>query len=552
MAEPQVTSPRRALLAFVIEYCRSRASWTAAALLLIVLAGNVYSVRLSLLMNTWNGRFFDALAAVDKETIMNELLYFAGLVTLIIFVLVMTDYLKSRLILKVRRDLTTRLFDRWLSSKSAHYRLRESGLEPDNPDQRLLEDSCAFVSLSINLFLSFIESILTIGTFTVVLWSLSMPLTLGNITIHGTMFWACIIYTVLGMLITHTIGYPLKALNFEAQHQEADLRYALIEKRRHADAIAGAHGEKNEHARLHSQLYGLIDLLIRRVKKERDLSLFTVGLGQITHMTPIILGLPALFAGSIALGGLMQLRGAFVDVARSLSWFIIAYDDLAKLAAVSARLKGLLSGLSATEKEASLAVSPTLSVAIRLSLPDGVRKTELTLSLAQGELGLITGLSGIGKSTTLKAIAGFYDRYEGTLERPESFLWLPQSPYLMKGTLRANLCYPNSFDAYSDEELKHWLSLMELEHLFTRLDETGDWRALLSGGEAQRIMLIRALSTQPALLLLDETTSAMDEDAALRILQRLRVALPHSAILMVTHQELSSLADCVITLNTTS
>lgn len=68
-------------------------------------------------------------------------------------------------------------------------------------------------------------------------------------------------------------------------------------------------------------------------------------------MTPIILGLPALFAGSIALGGLMQLRGAFVDVARSLSWFIIAYDDLAKLAAVSARLNGLLSGLSATEKK---------------------------------------------------------------------------------------------------------------------------------------------------------------------------------------------------------
>ncbi len=524
----------------------------ALALLLIVLAGNVYSVRLSLLMNTWNGRFFDALAAVNKEAIVNELLYFAGLVTLIIFVLVMTDYLKSRLILKVRRDLTTRLFDRWLSDKAAHYRLRESGLEPDNPDQRLLEDSYTFVSLSINLFLSFIESILTIGTFTVVLWSLSMPLTLGSVTIHGSMFWACIIYTVLGMLITHAIGYPLKALNFEAQHQEADLRYALIEKRRHADAIAGAHGEKSERVRLHTQLYSLIDLLIKRVKKERDLSLFTVGLGQITHMTPIILGLPALFAGSIALGGLMQLRGAFVDVARSLSWFIIAYDDLAKLAAVSARLNGLLSGLSEREKETRANVSPTLKTAIRLMLPDGVRETHLALSLDASQFGLITGPSGIGKSTALKAIAGFYDRYEGVLERPEDFLWLPQSPYLMKGTLRANLCYPNTSEAYSDDELKHWLSLMELGHLFPRLDETGDWRALLSGGEAQRIMLIRALSTRPTLLLLDETTSAMDEEAAVHILQKLRSELPDSTILMVTHQELSSLSDCVVTLNTSS
>ena len=60
-----------------------------------------------------------------------------------------------------------------------------------------------------------------------------------------------------------------------------------------------------------------------------------------THLTPIFFSLPAFFAGTIELGGLMQIRGAFIDVARSLSWIAMSYQQLARFAATYERLSTL-------------------------------------------------------------------------------------------------------------------------------------------------------------------------------------------------------------------
>lgn len=105
----------------------------------IVLGAYVVNIRLAILYNDWNGRFFDALQKVDQEGIYRELFYFIGLAAAIIVLLVWAGYLKDRLILALRRDVTEIFFARWLSSRSAHYLLRESGKEPDNPDQRITE-----------------------------------------------------------------------------------------------------------------------------------------------------------------------------------------------------------------------------------------------------------------------------------------------------------------------------------------------------------------------------------------------------------------------------
>lgn len=540
------------LKAFILDYLASRDASRAFVVLALVLAGNLAGVRLALLLNEWYGRFFDALAAVDQAQIIREICVFAGLAAAIIVVLVSTDYLKSRLILTARRTLTLRLLEKWLSDDGAHYRLRESGGEPDNPDQRILEDAHAFVSLSLNLFLSFFESALTIGTFSAILWSLSTPLDLGWIELPGYMFWACIIYTAVGTLFAHLIGRPLKVLNIEVQRREADLRYALIEKRRHADAIAGSNGEANERRLLAVHIDELIDLLVKRLKKLRDLSFFTVGMGQITHMTPMILGLPGLFSGAYAIGGLMQLKNAFVDVSRSLSWFIVAYDDLAKLAAVAARLDELLKALeSSRNKESEPSGSSRLEADFKLKLPDRRREVDVRISARAGQTVLVTGPSGTGKSTALKAIAGFYQNFEGRIAKPVRSLWLPQAPYLLKGTLRMNLCYPNKVESIDDDRLNELLEAVDLAHLKTRLDESADWRHQLSGGEAQRAMLIRALIASPDLLLLDEATSALDEDAANSLVALIRARLDRAVIVMASHQNLSNQADVSVRIEST-
>lgn len=292
------------------------------AVFALVAMANVANVRFAVALNEWNGRFFNALQKVDASAIYDALFDFIWLASALILLLVMTQYIKNRLLLSLRRELTFRLIDVWMSPTAAHYQLRESGREPDNPDQRIIEDSRELVGLAVNLSLSFLESVLTIGSFSVILWNLSGSVLVFGIEVPGYMFWVCLAYTVFATVITHWIGHPLKRLNYASQAKEADLRYAFIEKRRHADAIAGAQGEAFEAQHLKERLEALLAVLIAYVKKQRDLDLFTVGLGQVTHLAPIFFSLPALLSGHIQLGGLMQIRGAFTDVARSFSWFI--------------------------------------------------------------------------------------------------------------------------------------------------------------------------------------------------------------------------------------
>lgn len=537
------------LWGFLKDYAKTKEGKVSFLLFVIVLLGNAAGVEAALWLNAWNGRFFDALAAVDRAKIVEELVTFVGIVSVVILVLVATSYVQDRLVIKVRRELTERMIARWLSDASAHYRLSLQGTEPDNPDQRILEDTGDFAALSINLLMSAYESLLTLIGFSAILWSLSTPLVVGEWTIPGYMLWACVLYTVLGTWLTHLIGRPLKRLNVEAQHREADLRFAFIEKRRHGDAVAGAKGEAFERRKLTAGLHHLTDLLIRRAKKSRDLDLFTVGLGQITHLTPLVLGLPSLFAGTIALGGLMQLRGAFADVARALSWVILSYDQLAHFAAVCARLNGLLTALEAADRETAEKTAVRkdaetvqgLRACVAVAIPDG-RVLRADVSGAPGETVFLTGPSGTGKSTFLRTVAGFGEA-DGELSVDPSLAWVPQAPYLFVGTLRENLLYGADAGEAGDQRLLDLLDAFGLSGLKGRLLEVCDWRTRLSGGEAQRVVLIRSVLARPKVLLLDEATSALDPALADAVLRTLEAELPETLILAVTHQTFPTGAD---------
>lgn len=516
----------------------------------IVLGAYVVNIRLAILYNDWNGRFFDALQKVDQEGIYRELFYFIGLAAAIIVLLVWAGYLKDRLILALRRDVTEIFFARWLSSRSAHYLLRESGKEPDNPDQRITEDVRSLTSLAVNLFISLFDSVLTIGSFSLILWNLSGSITLFGITIPGYMFWVCLIYTAVATFFTHLIGRKLKGFNMEAQHMEANLRSALMEKRRNGAAIAGSHAEAAEERGLRDRFSDLLQVLIALIKKQRDLDLFTVGIGQFTHLAPIFFSLPSFFSGAIQLGGVMPIRGAFNDVARSLSWIIFAYDDLAKLSAAYERLRRLEQGIRDADEAAEKLSSErnmlpegspeVMHADIILNIPEGnqgkFRALPVDLSLKPGTLAFATGPSGIGKSTLLKVLAGFSGTFTGEIASRGTIVWIPQKPYLMRGTLRSALAYPRDPSSLSDREAKELLSLARLDHLADQLDRNADWANALSGGEQQRIVLLRAVRLKPDILLMDEMTSGLDDTSAERMLDLMKKLLPRTAILLVTHQ----------------
>ncbi len=158
---------------------------------------------------------------------------------------------------------------------------------------------------------------------------------------------------------------------------------------------------------------------------------------------------------------------------------------------------------------------------------DRVLIKELNLTLQPGDALLITGDSGCGKSSLLRAIAGLWQTGSGNIHHPprEDFFFLPQQPYLQLGSLRSQLIYPSAESTLSDDALLSVLDQVYLPQLAERvggLSAVHDWEKLLSVGEQQRIAFARVLVHTPKIVILDEATSALDSGNEAALYARLR------------------------------
>ncbi len=183
-----------------------------------------------------------------------------------------------------------------------------------------------------------------------------------------------------------------------------------------------------------------------------------------------------------------------------------------------------------------------------------------------GELFLVRGESGAGKSTLLALIAGLLKPTQGQIlingrtadEGRSDFsnliAYVGPEPYLLAGTVRQNLIYPD-LDAKLDDQVL-WSALKEsyldqvIETLPNGLDHILLEETQLSTGQKQRLGLARALLRKPALLILDEATANVDRETEAKIVQTLLKRKPNTLIIVVSHRSaFDSIADQVVTLH---
>lgn len=169
---------------------------------------------------------------------------------------------------------------------------------------------------------------------------------------------------------------------------------------------------------------------------------------------------------------------------------------------------------------------------------------DVTLDIPAGAHVAVLGPSGAGKSTLLALLLGFLPAERGVAYVPERVAWCPQEPQLVSTTIRENLRLGDP--QACDEQLGDALAKAGLGRWRDRLD---DQVGLVSGGEADRLALARAIVAVPHsdLVVLDEPTAHLDVPTARTVLTSLAESLDGRTLVHVTHRpEEAAKADMVI------
>lgn len=502
----------------------------------------MFSVRMTVLFSFWYNGFYSALQALDPSAFWRLLGIFSILATVHVVRALIDSYAGQAFDIHWRVWLNDRLTGDWLDAR-AYYRGHFVEEPVDNPDQRIEQDIAAFVTGSRTLAIGALSAVVSLVAFTAILWNLSGALDVAGVEIPRAMVFMVYLYVIVATLFAFRIGRPLIRLNFLSERLTANFRYALLRLRENAENVAFYQGEAVERAALWTRFSAYIANLWARVYRGLKFDGFNLVVSQVAVVFPFLLQAQRFFSGAIKLGDVMQTSQAFGQVQDSLSFFRTSYDAFAQYRATLNRLAGFLDANAAARALPAIEAQPlpdALQITgLDVSRPDGrALLRSLDLSLRPGQALLIKGPSGSGKTTLLRALAGLWPHARGTVRRPQgaAALFLSQRPYLPLGKLRDAVAYPGHARPGDDARLALALRAVNLGHLAGRLDHEADWSRILSIGEQQRVAFARVLFNRPAIVFLDEATSATDEGLEHMLYGLLREQLPGAMLVSVGHR----------------
>lgn len=504
----------------------------------------------AVLFNDQTGEFTSALAAREGDRFWHAIRFCLVLLMGAVPIYAFYYYVRDRLGNQWRRWLTSRFLERYFTDR--HFYELNADASIDNPDQRIAEDINTFTQRSLFFLLILIGSILQLLAFSSVLWSISQELV-----------YFLVIYAIAGTLITlFVFGKPLIGLNFLQLRREANFRFSLVRVRENAESIAFYRGEAQELQQVKQRFTGAFDNFNALIKSQLFLNLFQYAFSMLTIVLPSALIASRVLSGELEVGRAVQAAGAFAAVLSAISVVVDNFESLSRFGAGIDRLDSFSRVLGDQPTDPTRAAGLIESVqdsrlaleAVTLLTPNHERilLRDLSLAVQPGQGLLIVGSSGSGKSSLLRAIAGLWHSGSGKIFRPgpEDMMFLPQRPYMLPGTLRNQLLYPNKDRLVSNVallELLERVNLTDLAERFGGLDVELDWEKLLSIGEQQRLAFARVLLTRPRFAMLDEATSALDIANEQLLYQQLMatdttpVSVGHRASILKFHHQVLEL-----------
>ncbi|MGY2288234.1 ABC transporter ATP-binding protein/permease [Pseudomonas sp. SDO528_S397] len=522
----------------------SEQKYPALRLLVAAVLMNLCLVGVNILNNFWNLHFYNALQDKNYPGFLigsaQFILLQAGLATFTVGAF----HFQQKLTLLWRRWATRNTLDQWLGSQR-YQKLKLNETEVDNPDQRIAEDINLFIIKSLKLSLGLLTAVVSLFSFLNILWHASglirLPLGDEPLVVPGLLVWVAILYAVLGTGVAFWLGRALPHLNFRQQRREADFRFSLMRLRENADSVAQYRGEAVENLRFNQRLEAALQNFWVLVKKQKLIMGYSTFYLRSATVIPMFIMAPQFFAGAFTLGRLTQISSAFGEVHAAIAYLVEVFPELAEWKSVIDRLSGFQQRLDQVRTSSDVVLTQQddgLHVSqLDIWLPDGRGLINgFNLALKPGDSLLISAPSGYGKSTLIRALTGVWQHARGSARYDLArSLTLAQKTYLPLGSLREALWFPNVPRPHDDEAVKLAMAQVGLEHLNEHLDEEHDWSQWLSVGEQQRCAFVRALLARPAVLFLDESSSALDAQNESRCYTLLKQHLPHTIVISVGH-----------------
>jgi ABC-type uncharacterized transport system fused permease/ATPase subunit len=412
-----------------------------------------------------------------------------------------------------------------------------------NADQLITVDVAKFSTSLAELYSNLAKPILDMIVYN---WSLSR-----NVGIEGLFVMSLIVQ--LSANLMRALTPPFGKYVAEEARLEGEFRFSharLIDYSEEVALYSGQEAEKDTLDKGYFTLIKHVNRILRRrfyhgFMEDFVIKYFWGALGLILCSVPVFFKVPGVNTDTMGdrTGSFVTNKRMLLGSSDAFGRLMFSYKEITELAGYTSRVatlldviddvqaghfeKNLVSSVSTEENAAVLQSRGTVKEAediefidVPIVSPNGdVLVRALSFTVKRGQHLLIVGPNGCGKSSLFRILGGLWPVYGGTVIKPpfEDIFYIPQRPYLSRGSLRQQIIYPDSVRdmrdrGVKDADLLRILSTLDIEHIVERegrWDAEAEWTDVLSGGLQQRVAMARLFYHRPKFAILDECTSSV-------------------------------------------